>query len=77
MDRRDVVEGLGAVTRLEQERASGGYFGERSAKLTSLAGEDERRHRREFSARGLGPLLARPLGLMERGIRAPGGRRPD
>ena len=77
VDRRDVVERLGAVARLEEEGSAGGHLGERRTKLARLAGEDERRHGREFSAHGLGPLLARPLGLVERGIRAPGRRRPD
>ena len=48
-----------------------------SLELARLAGEDERRHGGELFARSLGALLARPLRLVERGIRAPGRRRPD
>ena len=41
----EVVERLGAVARLEQERAAGRDLGERGAHLPRLAGEDERRQR--------------------------------
>jgi hypothetical protein len=71
------VERLGAVARLEKERFAGGHVGKRRTKLARLTGEDERRHSREFFAHGLRPLLVRPLGLVERGIRPPGRRRPD
>ena len=75
--RREVVEGLGALAGLKQEGASGGGLGKRSPKLAGLAREDERRHDREPRAGGLGALLARPVRLVERRLRAPGGGRPD
>ena len=43
--RGEVVERLGAVAGLEQERAAGRDLGERGAHLPRLAGEDERRQR--------------------------------
>ncbi len=53
-DRREVIERLGAVARLEEEGPAVGHLGERRTKLARLAGEDERRHGREPSRDGLG-----------------------
>ena len=50
-DRRGVVERLGAVTGLEQERAPGGDLGERVAQRARLAREHERRHAAQLLAR--------------------------
>ena len=70
-DRREVVEGLGAVARLEEEGAAGADLGERGLEITRLAGEDERRQRLQLRERGFGPRLVRPLGLVPRGAAAP------
>ena len=76
VDGREVVERLGAFARLEQERAALGGLGEHGAQLARLAGENERRHDRKPGPRGFGPLLARPLRLVERLMRPPRGGRP-
>ena len=75
-DRRELLEGLDAVAGLEQERTTLRDLGERIPERASLAREDERRHRGELRADRLGALRARPVGLLRRRVRAPGGRRP-
>ena len=58
---RRAREGLGAVAALQQERAAGGGAGEPVAEVVDLAGEDERRQRRDLGGDrgdrvGVGPL---------------------
>ena len=75
-DRRGVVERLGAVARLEQERAPRGDLGERVAQRARLAREHERRHAAQLLARQLGACGVRPHGLLQRLVRAPRGGCP-
>ena len=69
--RGEVVERLGAVARLEQERLAPGHLAGRRAQASGLAGEDERRH----AGKGFQGLLervgVRPLGLLHRGTVTP------
>ena len=75
-DRGEVLERLGAVARLEQERAALGDVRERVAERAGLAGEDERRHSGELAEGMLRRRRVGPGGLMARLEGAPGGRRP-
>jgi hypothetical protein len=71
-----VVERLGAVARLEEERAPCRDLAERGANLARLAGEDERRQRVQRPLHlGDGGLVG-PLRLLARGPSAPRRRRP-
>jgi len=75
-DGREVVEGLDAVARLEEEGTAGADLGERGLEVTRLAGEDERRQRLQLRERDFGLRLVRPLGLVPRGTAAPRRGRP-
>ena len=70
------MERLGAVARLEQERAPGRDLGERGLQLARLAGEDERRQRLQALDAALGARGVGPLRLLERRNVPPGGRGP-
>ena len=72
----EVVERLGAVARLEQERAARGDLGERGPNLARLAGEDERRLGVQAAPDLCGARLVGPLRLLERLAVPPGGRGP-
>ena len=72
----EVVEGLGAVAGLEQERPAGGDLAERAGQAARLAGEHERWERRELGENlgvrgGIGPWR-----LLGSGARVPRGRVP-
>ena len=73
---REVVERLGAVARLEQERAAGGDLGERASHLARLAGEDERRQGVQALPHAVRGGVIRPDRLLERFEVPPGGRGP-
>ena len=73
---REVVEGLGTVAGLEQERLAGGDSAERASESARLAGKHERWERRELgkdlgAGDGIGPWW-----LMGSGARVPRGRVP-
>ena len=72
----EVVERLGAVARLEQERPAGGDVGQRGANLARLAGEDERGLGVQAAADLRGVRLVGPLRLLERLAVPPGRRGP-
>ena len=72
----EVVERLGAVAGLEQERAARGDLGERVAHLARLAGEDERRQRVQAPNHAVCGVGVRPLRLLERLAFPPGRRGP-
>ena len=73
-DRRDVLERLGAIARLEDERAALGGLAERGAQCPRLTGEDERRQLAEPGPHGLERGRIGPLRLLERrsGLHEPG-----
>jgi hypothetical protein len=75
-DGGEVVERLGAVTRLEEEGPAGPDLGERGPEVSRLAGEDERGQRLQLRERSLRLRLVGPLGLVQRGQRAPRRGRP-
>ena len=75
-DRRELVERLDTVARLEQERTAFVDAGQALAELSRLAGEDERRAGLQARERGVGGAGVGPFGLLQRGVVAPGGRRP-
>ena len=75
-DRRDVAERLGAVARLEEERPALGGLAERPQERARLAREDERRQLLEPLAHRLDGRRIGPVGLLQRGQRAPGRRSP-
>ena len=70
------MERLGAVARLEQERAAGGDLAERGLDLARLAGEDERRQRVQLARDRLEACVVQPLRLLEGFALPPGGRGP-
>jgi hypothetical protein len=74
--RRVVVERLGAVARLEQERLPRDDAREVVAQPPRLAGEDERRASLQPLDGRVRARRVRPLGLLQRGALPPGGRRP-
>jgi hypothetical protein len=76
-DRGEVVERLGAIARLKNERASVGDLGERPAKGPRLAREDQRWELRETRPERLRLVRARPLRLLRDGQLAPRRRRPS
>ena len=70
------MERLGAVARLEQERAALGGLAELVPERARLAGEDQRRQPAEALADGLERGRVGPLGLLQRRKLVPGGGRP-
>ena len=74
--RRELVERLDAVPRLEQERAALDHLREVVAQVARLAGEDERRAPLQALERGGRGGGIGPLRLLERREVAPGGGRP-
>ena len=75
-DHGQLVERLGAVTRLEQEGAAVGCFTEGLPEGACLAREDQGRQRLKPFANGGERCRVRPLGLLERREPVPGGGRP-
>ena len=75
-DRGDVAERLGAVAGLEQEGAPLDRLAERAQERPRLTGEDEGRQLSEALPDGLHRGRVGPLRLLQRGQRAPRGRRP-
>ncbi len=73
---REVVERLGAVARLEQERPPRGDLAERRLDLARLACKDERRQRVQLPAHRFGARLVGPLRLLEGLELPPRGRGP-
>ena len=71
-----VVERLGAVAGLEQERPALDHVREPVEQASGLAGEDERRHPADLGADLFQPRLVGPVGLLERREAAPRRRRP-
>ena len=65
------VERLRAVAALEDEALPGRGLGKLRAERVDLEAGDERRQLRELGARGGQLRAVRPLGLLERGARAP------
>ncbi len=72
----EVVERLGAIACLQQERPAGGHPGKCSLQFAGLTGEDEGRERREEPADVRKRGVIRPLGLLRGGVRAPARRGP-
>ena len=72
----EVVEGLGAVTGLEQEGPALGHLGQGAAQGPGLAGEDERGQGREDLERLLEGVVVRPFRLLLGGPRTPRGGSP-
>ena len=70
------MERLGAVARLEEERATLGRLRELVPERARLAGEDQRGQQAQPVAHGSERLRVRPLGLLQRGEPVPGGGRP-
>ena len=60
------MERLGAVARLEQERAALGGLAELVPEGARLAGEDQRRQQAQPLAHGLERGRVRPVGLLQR-----------
>ena len=69
---REVLEALGAVTRLQQERLAGGDLTERVLQRPRLAGEHERRERGDLLQRQVEARRVGPLGLLVGVARLPG-----
>ena len=73
---RELLERLGAVAGLEEERVAGGDLGERGLQRPGLAGEDERGIAGDGLQRPVQLVGVRPLGLLPGRMVLPGGRRP-
>ena len=75
-DHGELVERLGAVARLEQERPALGGLAELVPERPRLAGEDQRRQPAEPLADRLERSRVGPVGLLQRRKLVPGGGRP-
>ena len=71
VDGRELLEALGAVAGLEQERIAGGDLGERRLERAGLAGEHQRRIAGDLLQRTIELTLIRPVGLLVGGVRLP------
>ncbi len=72
----EVVEGLGAVARLEHEGSALGHLGQAGSELAGLPGEDQRGQRREVLQCLLEDRFVRPVRLLVGRPLAPGSRCP-
>ena len=76
VDRRELLEALGAVAGLQQERVAGGDVAERGLQRAGLAGEHQRGIGGDLLQRPIEVALIGPLGLLLGRERLPRRRSP-